>query len=55
MYIIQEGCSEGFKELGGGRSQLLLDHIDPDTFKRANLRIDELLEGEKTSNKKIKL
>lgn len=53
--MIQEGCSEGFKELGGGRCQLLLDYIDPDTFKRINLRIDELLEGEKSRNKKMKL
>ena len=28
VFIIQESCAEGFKELGGGRSQLLLDNID---------------------------
>ena len=28
VYIIQENCSEGFKDMGGGRSQLMLDNID---------------------------
>ena len=28
VFIVQENCSEGFKDLGGGRSQLLLDNID---------------------------
>jgi hypothetical protein len=56
IFIIQENCPEGFKELGGGRSQLLLDSIDPETFKRVNLKIDEVLEGEKAvGSKKIKI
>ena len=56
VLIIQENCSEGFKDLGGGRSQLLLDNVDAETFKKMNSKIDDLLEGEKTSgSKKVKL
>lgn len=54
--MVQENCNEGFKELGSGRCQLLLDSIDGETFKRINLKIDDLLEGEKVSgSKKVKV
>lgn len=56
VFIIQESCPECFKEIGGGRSQLLLDCIDGETFKRVNSKIDDLLEGDKSAgSKKIKL
>lgn len=45
VYIIQESCAESFKELGGGRSQLLLDSLDGETFKKINSKIDDFLEG----------
>lgn len=42
--------------MGGGRSQLLLDCIDGETFKKINSKIDDFLEGEKSSgNKKVKV
>lgn len=42
--------------MGGGRCQLLLDNVDIETFKKVNLKIDDLLEGEKASGtKKIKV
>jgi hypothetical protein len=56
VFMVQESCGEGFKELGGGRCQLLLDSIDAETFKRVNLKIDDLLEGEKgTGSKRVKV
>ena len=56
VFIIQESCPECFKEIGGGRSQLLFDCIDGETFKRVNSKIDDLLEGDKSAgSKKIKL
>ena len=56
IFMVQENCNEGFKELGSGRCQLLLDSIDGETFKRINLKIDDLLEGEKVSgSKKVKV
>jgi phosphotransacetylase len=56
VFIVQESCTEGFKELGGGRAQLHLDSIDAEAFKRINAKIDEFLEGEKaTGSKKLKV
>jgi hypothetical protein len=55
--MIQENCPEGFKELGGGRCQLLLDNVDADNFKKVNSKLDDLLDGgEKgiTGSKKVK-
>ena len=34
--LIQENCSEAFKELEKGRCQILMDNFDLETFKKAN-------------------
>ena len=55
IYLIQENCSEGYKDLGVGRGQILLDNLDGETFRKLNGKLDELLEGEKlTGSKKVK-
>lgn len=57
MKIVQEGCVEGFKELGGGKCQMILDNIDLETFKKMNQRIDDFLDSDKlvlSGSKKIK-
>lgn len=55
IYLIQENCSEGYKDMGGGRGQILLDSIDPDTFRKLNAKLDELLDGDKIlGTKKVK-
>jgi len=41
--------------LGGGRSQIHLDNVDSETFKKLSSRVDELLEGDKGGSKKIKV
>ena len=53
--MIQENCSEGYKELGGGRGQIHLDSIDSETFRKLNGKLDDMLDGEKImGSKKIK-
>ena len=56
--LVQEGCAEGFKEIGGGRCQILLDSIDLETFKKMNQRIDDFLDSDKgaiSGAKKLKV
>jgi hypothetical protein len=55
IYMIQENCSEGYKDLGAGRGQIHLDNLDPDTFRKLNAKLDELLDADKLQgSKKIK-
>ncbi len=34
--LLQESCPDAFKEIGSGRCQIVVDSIDPLTFKKLN-------------------
>lgn len=56
IYLIQESCSEGYKDLGAGRGQIHLDNLDVETFRKLNSKLDELLDAEKLQGtKKLKI